>query len=106
MKLPNAEAAVVERAKNLLTSREAISGWTRSWWRGGCRSRNCGTLRVGTPAATSPSTEVALRALEPGVFFQQIAVGHAGDVVAYGPVETFALDPPGRGFAQQSRGAD
>ena len=34
------------------------------------------------------------------MFFEQIPVGHSGDVIAHGPMQAFALDPPRRAFAQ------
>jgi hypothetical protein len=39
----------------------------------------------------------SLKGVEAGMFFEQIPVGHARDVIAHGPMQAFALDPLRRG---------
>lgn len=38
---------------------------------------------------------------EAGVLFEQVAVGHAGEIVANRPMQAVAGDPPGGGVAEQ-----
>src|SRR5262249_41896761 len=62
----------------------------------------CGVTRFAEFEISNLKFQIAL-SLQSAIFLDQIPIGHSGDVIADGAMQSFAFNPPRRGISEVAR---